>query len=424
MSATIESVRRQLADIEENLQQIAERKSQYSSATAIPLSLLQEERSLVEQRDRLRSELALLSPQPLRITSLNPLVVHWPPLWHQERPAESDSVVSRLKRLGFHHNPFGPLQAELDHFLPHFWFVSQRTEEAITDARPAVLYGADGAGKTATALWLAYSCGRPAADPRESSAFPVYMNLSAEDLLGLHSTSLLLQRIGRGISAELLRFFALNPETFLDHALDNKAALALLWQASLYPPNHISHHLTISGLKDEATREKIKIELEKFADANSWGRELQAVEWLDILHKSRPRELLTTYMIIDIHGRDLIEPLDDQVSQTLQRLLRQMIPLAGIGVYLKLFVPAWLYPSLSKIKQPGFSEVFLEWSPADLLTMLTDRLRWASAGQCTDLRRLFDPQSRRANPSLVEDFMSKAEGSPRTLIHLGNLLCK
>jgi hypothetical protein len=65
MSDTVESLRKQLADAEENRRLIQERKAEYVQATDIPLQLVKDERRLDEQIAELRDRLAGLAQAEL-----------------------------------------------------------------------------------------------------------------------------------------------------------------------------------------------------------------------------------------------------------------------------------------------------------------------------------------------------------------------
>ncbi len=131
-----------------------------------------------------------------------------------------------------------------------------------------------------------------------------------------------------------------------------------------------------------------------------------------------PAGFESLYLILDLPAAPI--KLRDKVSlaKHLQQLLDLTIPLAARGMYLKLFLPDTLRPHLDDL--PACEVVTLTWDTDGLTEMLDARIRAANGDR---LAALCGPDAL-GGPSLDDQLIRVANGSPRRLVHLGNKLLR
>ncbi len=218
-----------------------------------PLSTLAKDPAVSQEVRDIAKELLQLRQVPYR----------WPPLWPAPRPTETPVVREWLELVSLKHNPFGPEQAELEPLLPDYGTrpsVLESIHGPLRGARPAILFGAPGSGRTATALLLAYDCANPPASPRERETFPVYYKLLLDVPSRLSRLSHL-ELIARAVGEALIRFLALNPYTFLEHKMGSKSAIAYLLTWSAGSPENLAIRLKQAGLSSEGAGQRLLEEI-------------------------------------------------------------------------------------------------------------------------------------------------------------------
>ena len=135
-------------------------------------------------------------------------------LWHRLPPTPDMALASGLCYVGLQVPPFGNAVAETDSALlktrisPNWW-------KDIHLLETALYTGDKGAGKTATALWMAYDA-RTADQP----AFPVYWRGTPDQLQ--------FEALARSLAHTLLHYLAVTPEDFLKSSIGRKASMAHL----------------------------------------------------------------------------------------------------------------------------------------------------------------------------------------------------
>ncbi len=352
-----------------------------------------------------------------RLSAQRKEMYRWPKLWPVPRPAEASQINHWLNQVGLKYNPFGPEQAELDSYLPKHRVYPSLIETSLRGARPVIVFGARGSGKTASALLMAFDCTDPPANPREKDTFPVYMKLTPNASTNW-TRAMHLESIIQAIGGALINFFALNPYTFLEQTPSNKSTLAYLLIYSTGSVKNLSLRLEQAGLSQESIGQRLTAEIANRGKVKSRTGLANEQTWLELMQKARPAEFSCTCLLIDITGDEITQNNVVGLSQQLRPLIRLMIPLTSVGIYVKLFLPEIFRQHIAI--PPDITVDTLTWSPEELKPLLQARL--SKAGQYTDFSQLFDTQSRTPDPT--DRLIKEANRLPRQMIHLGNQLLR
>ncbi|HRW98549.1 MAG TPA: hypothetical protein P5280_03615 [Cyclobacteriaceae bacterium] len=344
----------------------------------------------------------------------------WVSPWPTSQPLEL--THDWLKNLGFKYNPFGPEHAELDGHLIDYYTYPLTFESSITGARPSIIFGDEGSGKTAAALKLTHDCKFKPAFVHDEGSFPIYHNLLPEtlqDCTYVQTAKLVIHLIAE----EILHFIVKNPYEFLDHTLDSRIAIArcLLFDAG--STGSLLNHLRQAGPSESSAARRLEKELRELGLIENFPIEQQIVN-LEFLQNAKPVSFSRTYLVLDVHHHDVIDA--EAVVPLLQHLLRLIIPLARLSIYVKLFLPLSLYGLLSTSLSGDIVTAILEAdneaTAGESEVFLTDLIeqRLKQAGGAGDINELFDSRLRPKNPGRL--LIREAKGSPRLLIRLGNQL--
>jgi len=332
----------------------------------------------------------------------------WPLLWPSSPPADSVYIETWLRATGLVFNPFGPEVAELDPWLP--WYVIDSVYIDARSNRPLVVIGAPGAGKTAAALMLAYGCGHPPANPHRPGTFPVYYPLR---LVTAHvqDASSALSPLVQTTAREILRYLSLRPKGLSDLPSFSQDAMR--------------YFLTLAYAGSEsllaAEVERLPPSLQKrllsrsLSESLSQSPRLLDQDWLDLLPGALPAGFERYEWLVDVPDR-ISALLPDKLPGVLNQLIDLAIPLAVIGIHLKLFVSDEVAGILGDMA--GLDVVPLRWQDKDLKLMLEHRIRQAGGDS---LMAFCGPE---VGPDLETHLIQAAQGSPRRLVQLGNALLK
>lgn len=346
-------------------------------------------------------------------------------LWREKRPVESPLMMEWLYSVGMIYNPFGPERAEQEALLPdHNVYPSaiKPTYGPLRGPRHAVLFGAEGSGKTAAALLLAYDCICPVT--REKGAFPVYYKppsvlpkKGAGRLTPAAQPELAAEKLGEA----LVGFLALKPRSFLNLDGRHKFAVAGILRRTLKrgdgAPGDLEMLFKRAGLSQEEIAQHMLDELKAMVDTSPGPDE---AGWPEMLY-ARPVDFEYTYLLVDMSwdAQHKGKPKKgDNSVRGVQALIGLMDALQEKGVYLKLFLPDLMQPYLDI---PGNVTVeTLEWTDEELGKLLQGRILGAGLGEVEGMAHLFASGIRVPDPA--DKLVKAAKGSPRELVRKGNRL--
>jgi hypothetical protein len=340
------------------------------------------------------------------------LNIRWPRLWTSMRPIDSTDITGWLNLVGLKFNPFGPEQAELDSQLSDY-YVEPNTFHRLRRQEPSLIIGADGSGKTACALLLAHECVTPKHNP-PSQIFPIYCNFSRNRLIN-YSKGMLCSGLADAVGEVVVLFYAENQELFLRLDGNRKKAVATCMLHYAHSFENILEKLKFAGLADNEIARHFIRELE--INVPKTMPNFSEQEWLVLIRNVRPINFTCIYLIVDIDLTD-DQLIDKNSIEYVQNFIAFLNPLADQTIYVKLFIATTVAERLSLSSS---TKIFLEWQDEALLKLLSARID-AASGEKKDFRTLFDLSSRVLNPAL--SLVKAAQGSPRLLIQLGNLLLK
>lgn len=318
------------------------------------------------------------------------------------RPPEDRGFADRLESWGFSFNPFGPEHAELDPELAKYG-VWPAALEGVRGYRPAVVFAHPGFGRTAGARLLAHACSEVTTP--ETGAFPVFVEADNWP----QTPKDWLEAIGRAVAKGLLRARARDPYALFEHP--GGPAVAQLLACCFGAGESLVALLHRIGIDKEA-HAYILGEVGRFPTG---GQSPDRAMLEDLLQRARPAGFTCTYAILDIP----LPPPSETTSagSSLSTLLGLVIPLISRGVFLKIFLPEALRPSLDWFVP--VEPLSLCWSEEELREAVQKRLEEASRGKVQTLAAICPHLSEPENW-----LVRSAGGSPRQLVRLGNQLLK
>lgn len=340
--------------------------------------------------------------------------VRWVAPWPPTRPAIPRAWNSWLGLAEFAFNPFGPEIAELDPLLPGF--AVDITFERIRGARPVILLGEPGSGRTAAALLLMHNCNDPPERPYESGAFPIYCPLRL-DVSFQGNRRIYLETLAQASARATVRYLAIKPNGLLELAPPRQEQLAELLVICTGSGERLARQLRQASTGAVSGR---LLRAPGLLDAGvRTAGELSEQAWLDLLSGALPAEFSHLYALVDVAGVPADEAL--AAAARLRPLLELSAPLAAIGIHLKLFVPQVLEPYLGDLN--GFDAVTLSWDGQDLRCVLRERIRRANDPHATTGRDSLEALCDLGAQGIgVDNLLVNAATTPRDLVRLGNRL--
>jgi MinD-like ATPase involved in chromosome partitioning or flagellar assembly len=353
----------------------------------------------------------VIQPDKLPVQNLQKL--YWSPLWQTKRQLPPIPIDNWWKSVHLEIDPFGPEQAEFDPDLPKRAVYVDVLSQCLSSRRTAIIFGATGAGKTACARLLAYSCIYPGLDMSETSTYPVLHTLS----LGIESEKLddgLSKFFAYILANSFVPFFLRNIYQFLMLQDSAKLAIALCLLHGFGSIERVNTQLRLHGTKNSEERKQFLAEIGSLIQGISTF-DFSAEEWLDIFSNARPYAFEQTYLIMDVAGKDGQDAV--VLSKYVQAMIDYWMTSEVSNVYLKLLLPDSILPHLKVPRDVVACKI--EWSDAKLQEMLDWRMR-DKKGRRINFNELFDEDAKAANPAKL--LIEAAKGSPRRLIRIGNRL--
>jgi hypothetical protein len=338
----------------------------------------------------------------------------WVAPWPPTRPDIPRAWKSWLDLAEFAFNPFGPEMAELDPLLPGF--AVDIAFERIRGARPVMVLGEPGSGRTAAALLLMHNCNDPPERPYESGAFPIYCPLRL-DVSFQGDRRIYLETLAQASARATIRYLTIKPNGLLELAPSRQEQLAELLVICAGSQERLARQLRQASTGAVSGRLLRALGLLD-AGVRTAG-ELSEQAWLDLLSGALPAEFSHLYALVDVAG----VPGDEAsaAAARLRPLLELSTPLAALGVHLKLFVPKALEPYLGDLT--GIDAVALSWDRQALRHALRERIRRANDPHATtgrdSLEALCDLSAQGMG---MDDLLVNAAATPRDLVRLGNRL--
>lgn len=332
--------------------------------------------------------------------------------WRETRPADPPQLRSWLGLAGLEFDPFGPDAAEFDPRLPTFAVYDAVGE--IRGVGPALVLGAPGSGKTATALLLAHDCFDPLENPREPYALPFYY-VPRLEMLPSSDHCACLNLLTHAVADFLTCYLTASPEDLLDLMPSRQERLGKLLLTCAGSRKQLIRKLQDAAINMVDSRMLDAIEhLDPDVHAVS---KLDEQAWLDLLEGALPNGFLYLYLLTDIP--DVPKGSEAAIVPRLRSLLELSTPLASLGIHLKLFAPEVLRPHLGGLDR--LIVTTLTWSKQSLQEILRQRIIQVSDQEFDSLEALCDQS---AQGMQVDKLLIDAAKTPRELIRLGNQLLK
>lgn len=316
-------------------------------------------------------------------------------LWHRLPPTPDTVLADGLRYVGLQVPPFGNAVAETDSALlktrisPSWW-------KDVRLFETASYTGDKGAGKTATALWMA--CDALTAD---WPLFPVYWRGTPEQLR--------FEALVRSLAHTLLHYLAVTPEDFLKSSIGRKASMAHLLARYFAP--RLTYHSRRAGVPGVGEGAQMVQEIETLAQSAPVKGALSENNVLALLHQARPRPFEATLMLLDVQAASVdTYEWGKKLSVWCDRLVHA-------GVFIKVFLPETLEAGVS-LNVPRYELAF---SQTDLKTILDQRLRHSGESGLLDWCH---PVMRSLLPDLDAWIVHASRGNPGKMFRLGNELLR
>lgn len=259
----------------------------------------------------------------------------------------------------------GSEYAELDSNLenvviPHpvFWQVN--------GAFPAIVFGDEGMGKTASALWLVKRCQALAAlESAESRVFPVYASYESP----VDMKEFLVERISRS----LLDFISDNPRRFLNAPYAQKTAMGRLILRYSKSKEPLGREIFTSPFDPSVGDLDQVLEYISTLQHSSAGS-LTEEEALHLLYMARPDAFDQIYFIWDIRSA---VPREEVVGK-IKSIENLALPLARQNIFLKIFAPSTAKEALGRLASFRLASD-LVWNEFQLRELIDTRVKMFSA---------------------------------------------
>jgi hypothetical protein len=331
--------------------------------------------------------------------SILSIPITWRPLWQSKQVKISPKVYSWLKSHDCDPSraSFGSEFVELDkEFEDHP--VNHPILSQMGFAKPVVVFGKEGVGKTATAYYLINMCQNPG--PEEyNGAFPMYANFQYMPNIRVWLID--------AVSRSLIDFVSDNPRRFLDADSKQKIAMGrlMLRQARTVEALRITFRRSGHVANDDWGQI-----LSQLDGMNKYplGKELNNADVMDLLFMARPDGFDRVYFVLDVGSMHL----PSKSIEAIEELVELMFPLARIDFFLKAFLPVNLKPQFKNTLMDSFSEE-LTWDDHLLRELIQTRFERFAA--VCDKHTVRDP---------LGLIVAAAQGSPREIVKFGNGLVR
>lgn len=361
-----------------------------------------------EQRELVKKERSLAAKGVWRRLSTD---INWKSLWQQKDIKYSDRMRKWLKSndLDSGNFFFGEQLAELDgealnrkkEITKSFerW-VEHPSFDNIWQAKPLLIFGGEGLGKTASAYYLVDICRYPTPDTY-SGAFPVYAtfqnNVDAKEWIVAF------------VAQSLVDFISENPRRFLDAELAQRVAMSRLILFYAGTLDRVQVAFKRSGHTSNDDWAQILVQLKGMAPQPAFKKKMTDADLKDLLDKARPDGFSRTFFILDISSMSI----SSEQLGVIKELGHLILPLMQADFFIKAFLPVELKAGFDKALLEAFG-VDLKWDEQLLQKML--RLRFERFPAVCDNRRTV------RNPFRL--IVAAASGSPRMAIRYGNALMR
>jgi hypothetical protein len=356
-------------------------------------------RALDKQQDNKENQEAATSASAIKATLLTERIT-WQPIWPTTRPYTPGNLLYWLGRQDpsgdFERNPFGPEFGELDNGLMGKKFFLHPVYRRLKTSEPMVVFGERGSGKTTLAMRLTNDY-QAAADYSRESVFPIYHALQAQQIS--------LDWMIAVISRALADFVANNPRNYLYAEDEARRAMGRLITKYYGSIDEIKAKMQHSRNYSSDLNKRVVDEIETLTTGSNVDSRPE--ENLDLLYKARPVGFQRIDFVIDMQATDEIKIQTEQLNE----LVKHSLPLARRNIILKVFTPKMIEPHLRM--PPPVLVIDLDWSEADLQGLLDARTdkKFSLLCKVSEIAE---------NPAGL--IVKSAQGSPRGLIKMGNLL--
>jgi hypothetical protein len=316
-------------------------------------------------------------------------------------PALTDVALTEgLKYLELKTSPFGNGIAETDGTLlktriaPHWW-------ETVRLRETTLYPGDQGAGKTASALWMARE-----ALMVDRSVFPVYWRGMSDQLR--------FEVLVQTLTHTIMYYLAITPKDFLKSSISRKVSMSHLLARYFAP--RLDYHFRMAGVPEVGDGTQMVQEIERLAQSAPTDASLSENELLNLLRQARPRPFDATLILLDVQSTPQDpRPWGRRLSTWCERL-------GHAGVFVKMFMPPTQASAMTTLtKSLGIPHYNLTFSPANLTAILEQRLKHSGENA---LREWCDPVIRPSLPDLDVWIVHAAEGKPGRMFRLGNELIR
>ncbi len=301
------------------------------------------------------------------------LDINWRPLWSGKERELSESTLRWLSRHWYEAGSIddnislGSEYAELDNKLRRL-IIQHPVFELVHGPFPSIVFGEEGTGKTAAALWLAndYQV-KAGADTKESKVFPVY----APFVSGVDITEWLVEKVARA----LINFTADNPRRFITASDSQKTAMGrlMLWHTQSVNALRLDFHS--SPFNNDATDLEQALEYMLTLNYAMPSAKLTKEEMLNLLCMGWPDIFDQIYFLWDIRSAAPHE----EVSNKIREIDGLALLLARQNLFIKIFAPLTAKNSLSNLS--GFHHLpnDLTWNEPQLRQLIDARINMFEA---------------------------------------------
>jgi len=326
------------------------------------------------------------------------LNVEWRDLWSGNDRKQSEKVQRWLAGHWFErvdeNFSLGSEYAELDGKLKE-QAIDHPVIKQMDGPFPAIVFGDEGTGKTASALQLVAQHRRSAeAESKESKVFPVYAPFEA----GVDLKEWLVEKISRA----LIELIADNPRRFLTAPESQKTAMSRLILRHTQNEDALRLSFYSSSLNNSASDTEQAIEYIRKFKHRKTAVKLSKQEMLNLLYAAWPDIFDQIYFLWDIRSAS---PQDDVLNK-IREMDEIAVSLASQKVYIKVFAPLAVKQPLHNLQSLRSINKDIAWNNTRLVELMEKRmdkfnLLWEQGG--------YDP---------IETIIAASKYSPRRLIRL------